>query len=103
MADNLFRRKRTKPAKKFNGLNRPGQQEQSYLQTRITALLPNLMQKVTQNQDGVFAFTHPTFPDLKVEGMTIGFVEEHVERAIKRQFRGQSNKHVDYLFDLLSK
>lgn len=103
MAENFFKRKRTNPVKKFNGLNRPGQQEQTHLQTRITALLPALMERVTQNQDGVFLFTHPTFPDLKVEGITIGFVEEHLERAIKRQFRGQSNKHVDYLFDLLSK
>lgn len=95
--------------KKFNGTQsfakpfaKPNQ-EQAYLQTRITALMPMLMDKVTQTPDGMFVFTHETFPDLRVEGLTIGFVEEHIERAIKRQFRGQSNKHIDYLFNLLIK
>ncbi len=92
--------------KKFNGMQKSyksPQQEKTYLQTRLTLLMPTLMAKVTQTEDGVFVFSHPTFPDLRVEGMTQGFVEEHVERAVRRQFRGQTDKHIDYLFNLLVK
>jgi len=91
--------------KKFNGTKSytNPQQEKTHLQTRLTAAMPKLMEKVTQTEDGVFVFAHETFPDLRVEGITIGFVEEHVERAIKRQFRDQSDKHIDYLFTLLLK
>jgi hypothetical protein len=79
----------------------PVNQEKTYLQSRLTALMPTLMLQVTQTEDGKFVFAHETFPDLRVEGMTLSFVEEHIERAIRRQFRGQSNKHIDYLFNLL--
>lgn len=105
MADKNNKKYSAKPNanKKFNGLQYFSNQEQTYLQKRITALLPTLMAMVTQSQDGMFVFVHPTFPDLRVEGLTIGFVQEHVERAIKRHFRGQSDKHIDYLFNLLSK
>ncbi len=91
--------------KKFNGMQsyKNPQQEKTYLQTRLTALMPTLMERVTQTEDGVFVFAHETFPDLRIEGITIGFVEEHIERAVRRQFRGQSNKHIDYLFNLLLK
>jgi hypothetical protein len=92
--------------KKFNGMQKPYKnptQEKTYLQTRLTALMPTLMVKVIQTEDGKFVFAHEAFPDLRVEGMTIGFVEEHIERSIRRQFRGQSNKHIDYLFNLLVK
>ena len=77
-------------------------QEKTYLQTRLTTLMPTLMLKVVQNENGLFIFEHPKFPDLRVEGITLAFVEEHVERAVRRHFRGQSNKHIDYLFTLLS-
>ncbi len=90
--------------KKFNGMQKPYKnpnQEKTYLQTRLTALMPILVAKITQTQDGKFVFAHETFPDLRVEGMTQGFVEEHIERAIRRQFRGQTDKHIDYLFNLL--
>ena len=92
--------------KKFHGFQNPHkkpQQEKTYLQTRLTALMPILVAKITQTQDGKFVFAHETFPDLRVEGMTLGFVEEHIERAVRRQFRGQTNKHIDYLFTLLVK
>ena len=82
---------------------KPRQQAQTYLQKRITAILPALMDQVTQDQDGKFIFSHSAFPELRVEGITMGFVEEHVERAIKRQFKNQSDKHIDYLFNILSK
>jgi|GEM_PF-1785146 len=78
-------------------------QEKTYLQTRLTILMPTLMSKVVQNENGMFIFEHPEFPDLRVEGITSAFVEEHVERAVKRHFRGQSNKHIDYLFNILSR
>lgn len=78
-------------------------QETNYLQTRLTAAMPILMLKVVQTENGKFLFSHSTFPDLRIEGMTIGFVEEHLERAIRKQLRGQSDKHIDYLFDLLVK
>lgn len=91
--------------KKFNGVKSFAQpsKEQTYLQTRLTLLMPILMEKITQTQEGMFVFAHETFPDLRVEGLTLSFMEEHIERAIKRQFRGQSNKHIDYLFNLLIK
>lgn len=82
---------------------KPRQQAQTYLQRRITAILPTLMDQVTQDPNGMFVFSHATFPELRVEGITIGFVEEHLERALKRQFKNQSDKHIDYLFNLLSK
>ena len=82
---------------------KPRQQAQTYLQKRITAILPTLMDQVTQDQNGMFIFSHSAFPELRVEGITISFVEEHLERALKRQFKNQSDKHVDYLFNLLSK
>ncbi len=104
MAEKYFKRKAASPAKKFHGLQVSSvSKEQAYLQTRINTLLPTLMARVTQQQDGMCVFTHPTFPDLKVEGLTTSFMQEHIERAVKRHFRGQSNKHIDYLFALLSK
>lgn len=104
--------------KKFNGMQKPSRlgeapkgrrlnknpnQEKTYLQTRLTALMPTLMERVTQTEDGRFVFMHETFPDLRVEGLTIGFVEEHIERSVRKHFRGQSDKHIDYLFNLLIK
>lgn len=92
--------------KKFNGMQKPYKnpnQEKTYLQIRLTALMPTLMERVTQTEDGRFVFMHETFPDLRVEGLTIAFVEEHIERSIRKHFRGQSNKHIDYLFNLLIK
>ncbi|MBV8661295.1 MAG: hypothetical protein JO129_04075 [Candidatus Dependentiae bacterium] len=76
--------------------------EKSYLQTRLTASMPLLMMKVVQAENGKFLFSHPTFPDLRVEGLTIGFVEEHLERMIRKQLRDQSDKHIDYLLNLLT-
>lgn len=91
-----------KPAKNYNKLNASyGKQDKSYLQTKLTALLPLLIEKVEQGQDGKFKFSHEKFPELKVEGITISFVQEHLERAIKRQFKNQSDKHIDYLFNLI--
>ncbi len=91
--------------KKFNGTKsyKNPQQEVTHLQTRLTAAMPKLMEKVTETKDGQFVFVHEAFPDLRVEGITFSFVEEHVERAVRRHFRGQSDKHVDYLFNLLLK
>ena len=104
MAEKFFKRKAAKPAKKFHGMQASNvSKEQAYLQTRINGLLPTLLARVTKQSDGMFLFSHPTFPDLKVEGLTTSFMEEHIERALKRHFRGQSTKHVDYLFDLLNK
>lgn len=91
-----------KTNKKFNSVRySSANQEQTYLQTRLIDLMPTLMLKVVQNDSGQFIFEHPKFPDLRVEGITLAFVEEHVERAIKRHFRGQSNKHIDYLLNIL--
>ena len=81
---------------------KPRQHAQTYLQKRITAILPALMDEVTQDQDGKFIFSHPTFPELRVEGMTISFVQEHLERALKRTLKNQSDKHIDYVLNLLS-
>lgn len=104
--NNLHTMKKFKKFKKSNATKyakysvKPAQ---THLQTRITALMPTLMEKITQTEHGVFVFAHPTFPDLRVEGMTLTFMEEHIERAIKRHFRNQPDKHIDYLFALLSK
>jgi hypothetical protein len=78
-------------------------QDKSYLQRKITEILPALMDTVQQDENGTFIFTHEKFPELRVEGVTFSFVEEHVERALRRQFRTQSDKHIDILFNLLSK
>ena len=78
------------------------QQATTYLQKRITAILPILMDQVVQDQDGKFIFAHVTFPELRVEGMTISFVQEHLERALKRTLKNQSDKHIDYVLNLLS-
>ena len=77
--------------------------EKTYLQDRLTLLLPTLMQKVIQVEDGKFMFTHATFPDLQVQGITISSIQENLERAIKKQLKGKSDKHVDYLLNLLIK
>ena len=76
-------------------------QEKSYLETQVAVVIPKLMERVIQNEHGQFIFTHATFPDLMVQGITIGFVEEHLERAIKKQLKNQSNKHIDYVLRLL--
>ena len=76
-------------------------QEKTYLQDRLTKIIPILMQRVTQSQDGNFVFEHATFPDLRVAGMTITFVQENLERAIKKQLKNKSDKHVDYILKLL--
>ena len=77
------------------------QQEKTYLQNCLVVVIPKLMEKVIQNEHGVFIFSHAIFPDLQVQGITISFVQEHLERAIVRQLRGQSPKHVDYVLRLL--
>lgn len=77
-------------------------QDTSYLQRRITEMLPSLMDTVQENQHGRFIFTHAKFPELRVEGGTFSFVQEHLERALKRQFKNQSDKHIDFLCNLLS-
>ena len=76
-------------------------QEKSYLQDRLTKIIPILMEKVVEDQNGNFIFEHATFPDLRVQGVTISFVQEHLERAIKKQLKNQSDKHVDYILKLL--
>lgn len=78
------------------------QKTKSYLQTKVTELLPVLMETVQEDEHGTFTFTHPNYPELKVEGMTISFVQEHLERALLRQFKNQSDKHIDFLCKLLS-
>jgi hypothetical protein len=88
--------------KKFNRLNFSANNKQAYLQSRLDLLIPSLISKIIQKEDGQYLFFHPTFPDLQVEGMTFSFVQEHLERAIKRHFKGQSNKHIDYLCELLT-
>lgn len=77
-------------------------QEKSYLETQVALIMPKLMDRVIQEDEhGQFVFTHPIFPDLTVQGITIGFVQEHLERAIKKQLKKQSNKHIDYVLRLL--
>ncbi len=79
------------------------QNKKSYLEERISLLLPTLMDKVIQVEDGKFVFTHAMFPDLYVEGITISSFQVDLERAIKKQLKGQKDKHVDYLLNLLIK
>lgn len=78
------------------------QKTKSYLQTNVTELLPVLMEAVQEDEHGIFRFTHPNYPELKVEGKTLSFVQEHLERALLRQFKNQSDKHIDFLCKLLS-
>lgn len=86
-----------KKYKKNNGTD----SHQEYLKNQVAILLPILMDTVTQRQDGYFVFAHEKFPEIKVEGITLISVEEGLERVIKRQFKNQSNAHVDYLCKLL--
>ncbi len=75
--------------------------KKSYLQERLVNDMPALMDKVFQNQNGLFIFEHPKFPDFRIEGLTMTFVQENLERVIKKQLMHQSDKHIDYVFALL--
>ena len=74
-----------------------------YLQSKIVENLPSLMDKVKQVEDGKFLFFHESFPELRVEGITLTYVEDQLERVIRKNFKYQSSRHVDYLFNLLNK
>ena len=75
---------------------------QDYAQSKVTIVLPILMDTVIQRQDGKFVFAHAKFPEMKVEGITLSFVQEELERVLKRLLRNQSNAHIDYVCKLLS-
>jgi hypothetical protein len=74
----------------------------TYLHDRLEVIMPKLMEKVIQNAQGQFVFEHAQFPDLKIQGVTIHFVQEHVQRTIAKQLKNKSDKHVDYILALLS-
>jgi len=74
---------------------------QDYAQSKVTMVLPILMDTVTQQSDGKFVFAHAKFPEMKVEGVTLSFVQEELERVLKRLLRNQSNAHIDYVCKLL--
>jgi hypothetical protein len=75
----------------------------NYLQNRIDAFIPIATEHFLETDEGVFIFEHAKFPDLRVQGKTIHFVQESLERTLKKFLKNQSNKHIDYIFDLLLK
>lgn len=73
----------------------------TYLQNRLDIVMPKLMEKVMQDAQGQFVFEHVKFPGLKIQSITISSMQENLERAIKKQLKNQSDKHVDYILGLM--
>lgn len=73
----------------------------SYLTEKITSVMPKLLARVVQEKNGYFQFVHQQFPDMYVSALTMLLVEQNLERMLKKELKDKSNKHIDYIFNLL--
>ncbi|MBP6869625.1 hypothetical protein KBC04_01980 [Candidatus Babeliales bacterium] len=77
------------------------QTKQTYLQTQLIKVMPILMEKIKKTEQGRFLFVHEKFPELQIEAITSTQVAEQLEHALRRKFKKQPDKYVDYLLNLL--